>query len=185
MIECKVTHEELSAYIDGELSSKEMETIVSHLNDCEKCQNEIEELESLNSVLSDHFDVFRAGLNLDSLFPDLKAKIKSLDEIKEDEVDKIIQFPSKEEKDDKNKIYQFIPGLVALAAIFLISFGIMKSNFVETKASVAKTDSTTVDSLEYSKFNAMIYKTKDKNKTVIWLFDQGEEEEVDTLDDSI
>ena len=41
-------------------------------------------------------------------------------------------------------------------------------NIVPVPKIQAKTnESVTIDSLEYSKFNAMIYKTKKKNKTVI------------------
>jgi len=183
MTECNVTHEELSAYIDGELNHKDIEKMITHLKVCEKCQKEIEELESLNSLLSTHYEDFASNLNLDNLLPDLKVKMANIDKNKEmDEVDKVIQFPIKE---NKSKFYQYAPSIVAIAAMLLLSFAIMKNNFIPTsKASTAKTEAATVDSLEYSKFNAMIYKTKDKNKTVIWLFEQ-EDDNNDDLDDSI
>lgn len=64
-----------------------------------------------------------------------------------------------------------------MAAIILISFAVLnKSEVVQDKQT---TENVTVDSLEYSKFNAMIYKTKEKNKAVIWLFKQEEDSEFD------
>lgn len=183
--------EKLSAYVDGELNDKEMQEVANHLKDCEACKLLVEELEELSSNTLFHYEKIENSFELPNLIKDLNEKLKNTEDITEEHTlyDNIIEFPkekikTKETKANDNifgKIYKFAPAIVSLAAILLISIIISnnKPNTTTANTQAKASDSVTVDSLEYSKFNAMIYKTKDKNKTVIWLFKENSDNDDD------
>ena len=183
--------EKLTAYVDGELNDKEMLEVSNHIKSCESCKTLVEELEELSSNTLFHYEQIENSFELPNLMKDLNEKLKNMDNITEEHTkyDNIIEFPKEKIQKEETitndnilgKIYKFAPAIVSLAAILLISIIISNnkpnSTAVNTQAKV--NDSVTVDSLEYSKFNAMIYKTKDKNKTVIWLFKENNNDDDD------
>ncbi len=182
--------EKLTAYVDGELNDKEMQEIAEHIKTCESCRNLINELEELSQNTLFHYEQIEAGFELPNLMRDLNEKLKNMDNITEEHTkyDNIIEFPKEKIKKDENsddnifgKVYKFAPAIISLAAILLISIIISnnKPNVTTVNTQAKATDNVTVDSLEYSKFNAMIYKTKDKNKTVIWLFKENNNDDDD------
>lgn len=181
--------EKLSAYVDGELNDKEMQEVANHLKDCEACKLLVEELEELSNNALFHYEQIENSFELPNLIKDLNEKLKNTEDITEEHTlyHNIIEFPKekikKEETKDNifGKIYKIAPAIVSLAAILLISIIISnnKPNTTAVNTQAKASDSVTVDSLEYSKFNAMIYKTKDKNKTVIWLFKENSDNDDD------
>jgi len=186
MIKCNFTKEEnLSAYVDGELEHEEMQSIANHIKECEECKAFVAEIEELSDNTFFHYEQIEKNIEFPDLMADLNEKLKDLDKVTNDN---IIEFPGvkrevagsvTEEDRIFTKIYKFAPALISLAAIFLISFGIMTNKpSVTTINTQAKTsDGVTIDSLEYNKFNTMIYKTKEKNKTVIWSFEENNDED--------
>lgn len=181
--------EKLSAYVDGELNDKEMQKVANHLKGCEACKLLVEEVEELSSNTLFHYEKIENSFELPNLIKDLNEKLKNTEDITEEHTlyDNIIEFPKEKIKKAKTndnilgKIYKFAPAIVSLAAILLISIIISnnKPNTTTANTQAKASDSVTVDSLEYSKFNAMIYKTKDKNKTVIWLFKDNNDNDDD------
>ncbi len=169
---CLQIKEKLSAYIDGELSQKEMELVHNHLEKCNECAVELEKLEKIAIKVSDYFELKHKSVNLDRLYDDVMFSIE-----KNEKVDFIEATKENFISNFFKNLLKFSPAFVSLAAIILISFAVLnKSEVVQDKQT---TENVTVDSLEYSKFNAMIYKTKEKNKAVIWLFKQEEDSEFD------
>lgn len=169
---CLQIKEKLSAYIDGELPKKEMEIVHNHLGKCNECAVEFEKLEKIATKVSDYFEVKHKSINLDRLYDDVMFSIE-----KNEKIDFIETTKENIISNFFRNLLKFSPAFVSLATIILISFAVLnKSEVVQDKQT---TESVTVDSLEYSKFNAMIYKTKEKNKAVIWLFKQEEDSEFD------
>jgi len=185
----------LSAYIDGELSDKEMAEIAEHLNTCSVCADKVKEYEELSENTFQYFKNIENSFELPELLNDIKERLKNTDEITPEHTvynNKIIDFPKNEKNNEENifkeesvfeKIYKFAPAIISIAAIIMISFILFSEN-PKNNVTANKSDKVTVDSLEYSKFKAMIYKTKEKNKTVIWLFDDNSDED-NGDDDSI
>ena len=184
-----IKEEKLTAYVDGELTDKEMLETAEHIKNCTTCKHIIEEIEELSANTLFHYQQIENGFELPNLIKDLNKRINDTDEITEEytKSDNIVEFPKLKTEENKvdtgilGQIYKFAPAIVSLAAIFLITFGILttKNNITSTNTQAKKSEGVTVDSLEYSKFNAMIYKTKDKNKTVIWLFKENNSDEDD------
>ncbi len=174
--ECKYSYEDLSAYYDGELNNKKMLLISTHIDECEKCKAYIDNIEKTSGLLSSYIDGFNSSNSrLDSLYDDLKKKIDDKEHLKESSVDKIIEFPQK-----RSNFINYATTVFAIAAILLFSIIFVSKKSIFSNNVSSKVNTTSVDSLEYSKFNAMIYKTKDDNKTVIWLFEEDSD-----IDDSI
>jgi hypothetical protein len=180
-----IEEEKLSAYIDGELTDKEMQLVADHIKECETCRNLIEEIEELSDNTNFYYKQIENSIELPNLMRDLNYRLQNLDNITNDN---IIEFPKLKKDTSKNKensilgnIYKFAPAVVSIAAIFLISFVLLttKSNMTQANTQAKSNEGVTIDSLEYSKFNAMIYKTKKKNKTVIWLFKENNNNEDD------
>ncbi len=48
---CNAVQSKLSAYVDGEMSGVEMQTIRKHVNHCEDCQGQVDYLKSVQMVL--------------------------------------------------------------------------------------------------------------------------------------
>lgn len=48
---CNTVHKKLSAYLDGEMSGTEMQSIRSHIHNCRTCQTELDSLKSVQMVL--------------------------------------------------------------------------------------------------------------------------------------
>jgi len=186
-----IEEEKLTAYVDGELNDKEMLEVSKHLKECETCKILVDELEELSNNTLFHYEQIKDSFELPNLMKDLNEKLKNMENITKEHTkyDNIIEFPKEKIKKEENKsddsvlgkIYKFAPAIISLAAILLISIIISnnKPNSTTVNIQAKVSDSVTVDSLEYSKFNAMIYKTKDKNKTVIWLFKENNSDEDD------
>jgi len=188
-----IKEEKLSAYIDGELSPDEMQEVAKHLKTCEVCSMKLREIEEISEQASIHYEEIAEKIDFSQLMADLNNRIKNLDEINDEHIEfenNIIEFPKKESKQEinlekeetvLNKIYKFAPAIISLAAIIMISFILFTNNdkAITTPQTADKSENVTVDSLEYSKFNAMIYKVKEKNKTVIWLFNDNSNDEDD------
>jgi len=176
-----IDEEKLTAYVDGELNDKEMLEVANHIKNCEHCKTLVEELEELSKNALFYYEGVEKSFELPNLMNDLNEKLKDLSLVTDKHTkyndDKIIEFPNKKSKTNKtNKFYQYIPAVISLAAIFLIAFTMISSKPKQSviNSQAKKSEGVTVDSLEYTKFNAMIYKTKDKNKTVIWLFKEDD-----------
>ena len=194
-MKCKFTKEEnLSAYVDGELEHIEMQRIADHIKECAECRELVEEIDLLSANSLAHYEEVESSFELPNLMADLNKRLLDMDSITNEHIpnDKIIEFPSKKEEKSSDtgvlgKIYKFAPAVVSLAAIFLVSFIIStgKQNVSPVSSQAKASDGVTIDSLEYSKFNAMIYKTKEKNKTVIWLFKENNSDDEDNGDGPI
>lgn len=183
---CKIKPEKLTGYLDGELSKEEMLEMTNHIKSCEECQTTITELEDLSFKTMKYYEDLEASIDLGNMMNDLANRLNELDEVNEEYTKQknILKFPEKKQNKFNifEKIYKFAPAAIALAAIILLSFNIFynKSNSVTTiNQASEKTDGVSVESLEYNKFNAMIYKTKEKNKTVIWLFEEENSDDED------
>ncbi|MBN2694763.1 zf-HC2 domain-containing protein [bacterium] len=173
---CDIVKERLSAYMDGELPHNEMQEISLHLEGCESCAKEFESLETLSDSLNNYFEMVSKRVSLDSIYDNVmekieKEKIKPV--FKDENEGWMMRFIK--------SLLQYSPTFASIAAILIIAFALLPNQHDNSKSS--KGESVSVESLEYSKFNAMIYKTKEQNKTVIWLFKQ--ENDDDEFDDSI
>ncbi len=173
---CDIVKERLSAYMDGELPHSEMQEISIHLEGCESCAKEFESFEELSSSVQNYFQVISNKVSLDSIYDKVmerveKEGIKPL--FKDENEGWFMKFIK--------SLLQYSPTFASVAAILIIGFALLPEQRNSTENS-SKSDSVSVESLEYSKFNAMIYKTKEQNKTVIWLFKQENDDE---FDDSI
>jgi len=194
-MKCKFTKEEnLSAYVDGELEHIEMQEIADHIKTCSECREFVEEFEMLSANSLMHYEELENSFELPNLMSDLNKRLLDMDSITNEHVptSKVIEFPKKKESTKEElsvlgKIYNFAPAVISLAAIFLVSFIIStgKPNVTAISSQAKTNDGVTIDSLEYSKFNAMIYKTKEKNKTVIWLFKENNSDDEDNGDGPI
>lgn len=174
-MKCNDLKERLSAYLDGELNSQETDAIFKHLDTCESCRQELDALESTSKLVGDHIDLQLASFQLDDLYSDVMTAVEA-DHKEQVTIKELFQenFITRFFKG----VLSYSPTLASVAAILLLTFGVISKMDLQPPTT-AQQETVSVESLEYSKFNAMIYKTKEKNKTVIWLFKQDSEDDID------
>jgi CHASE3 domain sensor protein len=79
---CSKYKDKLSAYMDGQLTSREMAKIADHLKECSLCTAELEELRLLNALAEDSMPEFEDSI-LDELESRISNQLDSLPERKE------------------------------------------------------------------------------------------------------
>lgn len=115
MLTCNYFKNELSTFLDNELTESQRRKLLSHLNQCPECEKELDELRQNNIAISSHFINSRNSIDIQGMpaFTEIMQSARS-----EAKSDNLVLGGKYETKKQLNIIYKMKMGFLNLKNSF-------------------------------------------------------------------
>lgn len=169
-LDCDAITRSLGPWLDGELAPAEAERVRSHLQLCPSCLSEKARLEALQAGLRSALEAEASEIAFEPFWRGVRQRIS-------------------EKKPWPQRLGAWVRGVLypeglawAIPALILVMLGVLslESFFPEWRWGFNKANLAAVESIDGHGFNVAVFGESRSKTTVIWLFENDEDEDVST-----
>lgn len=166
-IDCETIRNSLGTWLDGEVSHSEAERIRVHVQECPVCFGEKEQLERLQVSLKGALEGRASRLAFEPFWDGVHRRI-------------LEKRPWRDRLWDwvRPAIYpQRLAWAIPVVIVFLLGIISLEQFFPGWRWGSSRSNATTVDSIDGHGFNVAVFRESKTKTTVIWLFEDQEEDD--------
>lgn len=167
MMDCEAIKKSLGAWLDGELSHAEAVKIQGHLPECPSCLGEKTRLEQLQASLKTVLEARVSGVTFEPFWNGVRQRILEKRPWHVDLLDwaRLALYP------------QRLAWVVPVVIVFLLGVFSLEQYFSGWRWGASRGNLTAVESIDGHGFNVALFRESKTKTTVIWLFENQEDED--------
>lgn len=165
MKDCESIRKSLDAWLDGELGGPEAGGVEGHLQECAACLEQKRRLERIQLMLKDSLEREASRLSFRSFWSGVEQRISARRPGYENLLARLRPLLQP----------QRLAWAAPLMILFLLAIFYSEPYFVAWRA--GQSNLASVESIDTHGFNVAVFKESETKTTVIWLFDNQEDEE--------
>ena len=167
MMDCDAIKRSLGAWLDGEASQSEAELIRAHVEGCPSCLGEKERLERLQAAVRGFFEMEASGLAFEPFWDGVRQRI----------LEKRRWHARLWDRASYVFYAQRLAWAIPVAIVFLLALFSLEQFFPGWRWGSNRGDVTAVESIDGHGFNVALFRESKTKTTVIWLFENQEDED--------
>ena len=166
MTNCDTIRDNIGPWLDGELSSKESESVRLHLMDCAACADERRQLEKLNAALKEQMIADTVPVDFRTFWRGVQQRIDQKRPWHEALAERCRDFIS------APRIAWSVPAIIAL----MLAWFSLESYLPVWRGSARNNNFAAVESIDAHGRSVALLRENESKTTVIWLYQDQEGE---------
>lgn len=166
-VECEIVRKSLGAWMDGELGPSQAEEIRIHVTGCPSCGGDKEQWERLQASLTSVLEAKASGIAFEPFWDGVRQRILEQK-----------PWPARLWDRFRPALYpQRLAWAIPIAIVLLLGVLSLEQFFPGWRWGSNRGNLTAVDSIDGHGFNVAVFRESKTKTTVIWLFENQEDDE--------